>query len=194
MNNNSLFEIFQSGFRSNHSTETALLKVLNDIRMNSDAGCCTVLMLLDLSAAFDTIDHNILLDRLENWVGVTGTALDWFRSYLSDRTFSVSLGNVSSTHADITCGVPQGTILGPLLFCIYLLPLGLVIRNFNVSFHFYADDTQIYFCIDPSDSATVSPVSPLINCLTSIQSWMSNNFLMLNNEKTEIVVFGPKSH
>ena len=197
LNNNTLFELFQSGFRSNHSTETALLKVLNDIRMNSDVGHCTVLVLLDLSAAFDTIDHNILLDRLENWVGVKGTALDWFRSYLQNRTFAVSMGTASSKYADLTCGVPQGSILGPLLFCIYLLPLGQVIRGFNVSFHFYADDTQIYFSIDPSISTTASqpcPVSPLLTCLAAIKSWMSNNFLMLNNDKTEVIVFGPKTH
>ena len=196
LNDNALFELFQSGFRSQHSTETALLKVLNDIRMNSDVGKCTVLMLLDLSAAFDTIDHNILLDRLENWVGVTGSSLEWFRSYLSGRTFAVSIGNASSGHAGLTCGVPQGSILGPLLFCIYLLPLGHIIRNFDVSFHFYADDTQIYFAIDPPDSvktSETSPVSPLLSCLHAIKSWMSNNYLMLNNSKTETIVFGPKS-
>ncbi|MBE7326172.1 hypothetical protein IEQ44_16190, partial [Nocardioides sp. Y6] len=84
-------------------TETALLKVLNDIRINTDNGLCTVLVLLDLSAAFDTIDHSILIDRLENWVGVTGSALEWFRSYLCDRSFTVAAGNVSSSPADITC-------------------------------------------------------------------------------------------
>ncbi len=92
MNDHSLFEKIQSGFHSYHSTETALLKVTDDIRVNSDAGRCTVPVLLDLSAAFDTIDHNILIDPLENWEGVTETALGWLKSYLSDRTFSVSIG------------------------------------------------------------------------------------------------------
>lgn len=76
-------------FNSHHSTETALLKVVNDSRRNSDAGCCTVLVFLDLPAAFDTVDHCILIDWLENWVGVTGTALDWLKAYLSGRSFSV---------------------------------------------------------------------------------------------------------
>ena len=127
---------------------------------------------------------------------MTGTALDWFRSYLNNRSFAVSVGNMSSGYADLTCGVPQGSILGPLLFCLYLLPLGNVIRNFNVSFHFYADDTQIYFSLDPPDTATASPLSvlsPLISCLAAIKSWMSDNFLLLNNDKTETIVFGPKS-
>ena len=194
LNNHSLFERFQSGFRAQHSTETALLKVLNDIRINTDKGLCTVLVLLNLSAAFDTIDHSILIDRLENWVGVTGSALEWFRSYLCDRSFTVAAGNVSSSPADITCGVPQGSILGPLLFSIYMLPLGQIIRNFDISFHFYADDTQIYLSIDPIDSISLTSLTPLTECLTAINSWMSNNYLLLNNNKTEVIVFGPKRH
>lgn len=85
LNDHSLFEKFLSGFRNHHITETALLKVVNDIRMNSGTGCCTVLVLLDLTAAFDTVNHDIVISRLEYWVGVTETALDWFRLYLSNR-------------------------------------------------------------------------------------------------------------
>ena len=104
---NDLFDNFQSGFRPLHSTETALIKVLNDIRLNTDSGKVSVLVLLDLSAAFDTVDHNILIDRLENWVGLSGTVLNWFRSYLQDRNYYVSIGNFVSDHIKMTWSSPR---------------------------------------------------------------------------------------
>lgn len=124
LSENNLLDKFQSGFRQHYSTESALLKVLNDLLLAVDSGNCAVLFLLNLSAAFDTIDHAILLERLSNCVGIQGTALNWFTSYLSDRTFSVEIGNFSSSSVPLTCGVPQGSILGPLLFSQYLLRLG----------------------------------------------------------------------
>ena len=129
LSNNNVFEQFQSGFRANHSTETALVKVLNDLRINSDKKNISVLVLLDLSSAFDTIDHDILLARLENRVGLAGNVLKWFRSYLTGRDFFVSLGDNASEKVEMTCGVPQGSILGPMLFNLYMLPLGSVIRK-----------------------------------------------------------------
>ncbi len=111
--------IFNLVFRVHHSTETALIKIINDIHFNSDSGKISVLVLLDLSAAFDTVDHNILLERLENWVGLSGMALKWFRSYLEGRGYYVSIGEHKSKWTSMTCGVPQGSILAPLcLACI----------------------------------------------------------------------------
>ena len=112
---NNCFHVFQSGFRPHHSTETALVKVFNDIHLNTDSGRITVLVLLDLSAAFDTVDHNILLDRLENWLGLSGSVLNWFESYVKGRDYFVSVGNYTSEQTEMTRGVPRGSILGPLL-------------------------------------------------------------------------------
>ena len=186
---NNAYDTFQSGFRPHHSTETALIKVTNDIRMNTDSGKVSVLVLLDLSAAFDTVDHEILLQRLENWVGISDPALNWFKSYLEERTYFVEIGNCVSDKMAVTCGVPQGSILGPLLFNLYMLPLGQLIRSNNVSYHNYADDTQIYVSLTAGEHG---PVDSLCHCIQQISAWMQNNFLQLNSDKTEIIVFGPQ--
>ncbi len=107
---------FQSGFKSNHSTETALLKVLNDILLETDKGNVVALVLLDLSSAFDMIDHEVLLFRLENYVGLHGTVFKWFRSFLSNRSFRISIGQHVSSVYPFSCGVPQGSILSPIFF------------------------------------------------------------------------------
>ncbi|XP_074521141.1 uncharacterized protein LOC141786455 [Halichoeres trimaculatus] len=189
LHSNSLFEVFQSGFRAHHSTETALLKVTNDLLLASDSGLLSVLVLLDLSAAFDTIDHCILLRRLESLLGISGTALAWLRSYLSDRHQFVHVNNVSSSHTRVQYGVPQGSVLGPILFILYMLPLGTILRKHSINFHCYADDTQLYLSMKPEET---NRLSKLEACLKDVRSWMSRNFLLLNSEKTEVIVLGPK--
>lgn len=187
LENNSVLEKFQSGFRSRHSTESALLKVHNDIARAVDTKSPVVLVLLDLSAAFDTVDHSVLLSRLCDYVGIRGTALKWFESYLSGRTFSVMVGDLSSSSAPLSCGVPQGSILGPILFSLYMLPLGSIIARNNLSFHCYADDLQIYLPVKPNSQ---SAQSSLLSCVAEIKQWLAQNFLHLNDGKTECIMFG----
>ena len=181
-----LYESFQSGFRPSHSTETALVRVLNDLLRSSDSGSPSLLILLDLSAAFDTVDHNILYRRLQE-VGITGTALDFFHSYLTGRQEYVALGNLTSSVRCVTSGVPQGSVLGPLLFLIYMLPLGNILRSHNMEFHSYADDTQIYLRTAPDKHLALSRTT---KCLDDIQRWMSNNSLQLNGSKSEAILIG----
>ena len=139
LENHEIFNKFQSRFRKRYSTETTLLSI--DILMSAASGEYTVLVLLDLSSAFDTVDHNILIKRLHDLVGMYGSVLQWFSSYLSGRTFSVCVNQIMSDTTELSCGVPQGSVLGPILFLLYILPLGTIIRSYNnVSYHFYVDD------------------------------------------------------
>uniref|UniRef100_A0A8P4K1H9 Reverse transcriptase domain-containing protein n=1 Tax=Dicentrarchus labrax TaxID=13489 RepID=A0A8P4K1H9_DICLA len=174
-----ILEVFQSGFKTVHSTGSALLRVFNDIFLATDSGDCVILVLLDLTAAFDTVDHEILISRLKQWVGIRGIALEWFRSYLADRTFCVSLGDSVSSSAPLSCGVPQGSVLGPLLFSLYLLPLGSILRKHGFSFHCYADDSQIYV---PLKKKSEYSVRLLLKCLDDIKAWMTLNFLNFNDK------------
>ncbi len=117
-----------------------LIKIINDICLNSDTGKISVLVLLDLSAAFDNVNHNILLQRLENWVGLSGMVHKWFRIYLEERGYYVSLGKHKSQWTSMTCGVPQGSIIAPLLFSLYM-HYSQIMRKNQIAHHSYADDT-----------------------------------------------------
>ena len=185
-----LSNVNQSAYRRLHSTETALLKIQNDIAASLDSGKAVALTLLDLSAAFDTIDHDILFNSLRDWFGVDGTVLRWIRSYLSNRKQKVKLGNSFSDVFSLPYGVPQGSVLGPLLFTLYTTPLSNIISNFNVTHHLYADDTQIYLALDNRNFD--SSFAELTECLTCIQNWMAGVKLKLNPEKTEFIIIGDR--
>ncbi len=187
---NYICEDYQSGFRPYHCTETTLIRVTNDLLLSSDHGCISLLVLQDLSTAFDTIDHNILLNRLENFVGISGSALAWFKSYLSDRHQFVAVNKEVSYQSQVQYGVPQGSVLGPLLFKLYMLPLGNIIRKYGVSFHCYADDTQLYISSWPGET---HQIEKLMECIVDIKNWMTSNFLLLNSEKTKVLIIGPKT-
>uniref|UniRef100_A0A8C1PDB8 Reverse transcriptase domain-containing protein n=1 Tax=Cyprinus carpio TaxID=7962 RepID=A0A8C1PDB8_CYPCA len=149
-----------------------------------------VLVLLDLSAAFDTIDHTILLHRLEHFVGINESALAWFKSSLYERHQLVAVNEEVSYRSQVQYGVAQDSVLGPLLFTLYMLPLGNIIRKRSVSFHCYADDTQLYISSWPGKTYQFEK---LTECIVDIKNWMRSNFLLLNSEKTEVLIIGPKS-
>ena len=178
MERNGLYENMQSAYRRYHSTETALLKVQNDIMMAVDGGSVAVLVLLDLSAAFDTIDHAKLLHRLESRFGIQGAALAWFRSYLSGRYQSVTVDGQSSEARQLEYGVPQGSVLGPLLFTVYTTPVGDIIRSHGLDHHFFADDSQLYLCFKPRYPLEPQNLLSLMEaCVADVQQWMNVNML-----------------
>ena len=123
LNRYNLFSGFQSAYHPGHSTETGLLKVVNDLLLAMEEGKLSVLVLLDLSAVFDIIDHDILLHRLQHVFGIQGTVLSWFRFYLTIRFQIVSIQGTHSEQIEPCCGVPQGSVLGPILFVLYTQPL-----------------------------------------------------------------------
>ena len=190
LDSNGLMPNMQSAYRRFHSTETAVTTVLNDILMAADTGQMSALCLLDLTAAFDTVDHDLLLLRLERQFGLCGVVLQWLRSYLTGRTFRVVYSNGTSFIVCILCSVPQGSVLGPLLFILYLADLADLVTRHNVNLHVYADDTQLYlhFRRDDMTSSTLR----LEHCISDVGHWMSANRLKLNMNKTELLLAGTK--
>ena len=182
-----MYNVLQSAYKQFYSTETALLKVHNAVALNMDKGKVTAL--LDLSAAFDTIDHNILIKRLSVWYGISGTALSWFSSYLTDRFQRVKIANCFSAALPTSCGVPQGSIVGPLFFTLYTTPLSSVIQTHNLGPPpLYADDTHIYLSLATPD--TNCSLNQLRDCLQNIFNWMTDSKLKLNANKTEFLIIG----
>ena len=141
-----------------------------------------MLVLLDLSADFDTIDHDSLFCIPEKYVGICGNALKLIKSYFSNHIQRVHIDEVLSDFANIICGVPQGSVLGPLKCCLYLLPMSAILKSHKIGYHVYADDPQLYIsfkCKRPLEA-----ISKVNSCLSDIRRWMITNKLKINDSKT----------
>ena len=192
MAQNNLNMPFQSAYKKHHSTETLMIRIVNDLLITIDEKKATVVMLLDLSAAFDTVDHNKLLHILKSEIGIVGTALDWFRSFLCGRCQRVHVGGFESAEIIIRFGVPQGSVLGPVLFNIYIRSLYNTVHNLNFNIHGFADDHQVFksFNMQHQHETLANQIPEVFSQITK---WMTSHFLLLNPGKTEIIVFGSQS-
>ena len=191
---NDMFPSHQSAYRKRHSCETAMLKIVDDIKVALSEKKMVMLVLLDLSSAFDTIDQDILLFKLQRHFGICGNVLKWIESYLKGRTFCVRIKNINGKLYMLVYGVPQGTILGPLLFVLYIHDLVLIGEKHNILVELYADDSQWYFSFSPLTERSAAMQNIQI-CMAEIKEWMSKNCLKVNFDKTDaIFLSNPQNH
>ncbi len=162
-----------------------LLSVTEALQIAKSDSKLSVLILMDISAAFDTVNQKILLTILSS-LGITGIPLRWFESYLNGRSFKVAWGGEVSTEHQLVTGVPQGSVCGPLLFSTYNTSLGPCIQAHGFSYHCYADDTQLYLSFRPDDPTVAARIS---GCLADISAWVKEHHLQLNLAKIELLVF-----
>ena len=193
LEDNLLLDEHQSAYRIGHSTETLLLKMHDDILGALDQGKATLLVMIDISAAFDVVEHRRLLKRHEEYFGITHKALDWMESYLKDRMQTVAIADKSSNTVPSEYGFPQGSVLGGKKYIMYSSPLANVTNAHDVSHKSYADDSSLYisFCLD--DDSVINAIEQLELSLNNVQLWMSANMLMMNDDKTEVLLFASKN-
>ncbi len=190
-----LYVLVQSAYRSDHSTETALLKVVNDLLLVLDNGDAAVLTLLDQSAAFDTVDHGILLSHLSALFGLSGTVLSWFESYLTGRLQCICISGLRSAAVLLLFGVPQGSVLGPVLFNLYNSPIHFILKRRGITYHLYSDDIQLYptFTLNPDYIDQKRALSSITACVGETKQWMTDNLIKFNESKTDALVVQSKS-
>ena len=191
LESNCLYSKFQSAYRKHHSCESALTKLVNDLQKLTFQEENVLLILLDSSAAFDTVDHKILLEKLESKFYISHSALQLIRSYLTDRTFSTKVKDVQSSPRHLKFGVPQGSLLGPLFYILYTSEIEDIVLKHGLQIITYADDCQIYITFRNEEKSKSEII--LKNCLDDIKAWMDDNFLKLNEDKTLVKLFRAKS-
>jgi hypothetical protein len=189
LNKNNLFDQHQFAYRSNHSCELALLTLTNFIYSAADEGEVTVIIFLDMSAAFDTVQHDILIERLQS-IGVRDQALLWLTQYLQERTSAVTSRGLVSPPLVNSCGVPQGSVLGPLLFIIYISAIDYIVRQQNVCRVSYADDIQLFATAKTTDIITL--LNRIQTCIFEISQWLASSRLVFNASKTELLICGTR--
>ena len=186
LNSHNLYNTCQSEYRPGHCTETALLKVVNDLFLSLNKGNISVLALLDFSSAFDTIDHTILVHRLHTDFGFTDAVLQWFSSYLTDRTHYVSLSNHCSAFAHVRSGVPQGSVLVPMVYTMYIMALSAINDSLSIIHHSFADDLQLQMSAPPDKISEL--LHSMQSCIGDVKAWVTANMLKLNDNKTQLML------
>ena len=190
LNSHNPYNTCQAAYMPDHGTETDLLKVVDDLFLSLYKGNISVLALLDFSSAFDTIDHPILVHRLHSDFGFTETVLQWFSSYLTDRTHYFYLSNHCSAFAPVHSGVPQGSVLGPILFTMYIKPLSAIIDSHSTIHHSFADDLQIQMSAPPDRITEL--LHSIQSCISDVKAWATANMLKLNDNKRELMLVTSK--
>ena len=189
LNSHNLYNTCQSAYRPGHSTETALLKVANDLFLSLNKGNISVLALPDFSSAFNTIDHPLLVNRLHTDFGFTDTVLQWFSSYLTNRTHYISLSNHCSAFAPVHSGVHQGSVLGPILFTMYIKPLFAIVASYPIIHHSFADGLQLQMSAPLTKYPNYFTMQSFIS---DVNAWATANMLKLNDNKTELILVTSK--
>ena len=194
LKSNDLYCSSQSGYQRFHSCETLNIRMFDDVLKSIDEGSTVALLLLDMSAAFDTVDHGVLLKLLNENYGLTDMVLNWFKDYLHGRTCSV---NISDCFSDAICllfGVPQGSILGPILFILYTKHLQHIAMKYGLNIQLYADDTQLYISFNKANPGSITACKENIEkCLQEIKSWMCGQYLKMNEGKTKLLFLNKPS-
>jgi Reverse transcriptase (RNA-dependent DNA polymerase) len=191
MSSHSLFLAQQSVYCAFHSTEIAVLSVHNVWVWATDSNQVSLLVMLDLSASFDTVDHNILLSVLSRRFNVTDRAFAWFQSYIDGRSQCFIHHSRQASSYEVDCSVPQGSVLGPVEFVAYTEDIADVVDQHHVRLHFYADDTQLYDICRLQDISNMR--NRLSGCAAYVSAWCASRRLQLNADKTETIWFGSKA-
>ena len=186
LNSHNLYNSCQSAYRPGHSTETALLRVVNDLFLSLNKGNISVLALIDFSSAFDTIDHPIIVQRLHTDFGFTDAVLQWFSSYLTNRTHYISLSNHCSDFTHVHSGVPQGSVLGPILFAMYIKPLSAIIDSHSIIHHSFADDLLLQMSAPPDRISEI--LHSMQSCIGDVKAWATANMLKLIDNMAELML------
>ena len=190
LNSHNVYNTCQSAYCPGLSTETALLKIVDDLFLSLSNGNISVLALLDFSSAFDTIDHSNLVHRIHAVFGFTNAVLQWFSSYLIDRTHYISLSNNFFAFAPVHSGVPHGSVFGPILFTMYIKPLSAIIDSHSIIDHSFADDLKLQMSTHPDRKSEL--LQSMQSCMGDVKAWESANMLKLNDNKTELMLVTSK--